>query len=83
MGTRHRVVNGVDNDRARIQVGKGGRRGPSVTSVPPSHGCQESLSFGALENRVRSLLSMRDQEAITSNQLLAWYVSRVWFRAQA
>ena len=33
--------------------------------------------FGVLENRVRSLLSMRGQEPITSNQLLAWHVARV------
>ena len=27
MGTRHRVGNGVDNDRARIQVGEGAEGG--------------------------------------------------------
>ena len=55
----------------------GGRGGLSVTSVPPYHSCQQTLSFGVLENRVRSLLSMRGQEPITSNQLLAWHVARV------
>ena len=49
----------------------------SVTSVPPCHSCQQTLSFGVLENRVRSLLSMRGQEPITSNQLLAWHVARI------
>lgn len=51
----------------------------SVTSVPPCHSCQQTLSFGVLENQVRSLLSMRGQEPITSNQLLAWHVARVYF----
>ena len=59
------------------KAGGGGWGVLSVTSVPPCHSCQQTLSFGVLENRVRSLLSMRGQEPITSNQLLAWHVARV------
>ena len=61
-----------------FKSGKAGGGGVlSVTSVPPCHSCQQTLSFGVLENRVRSLLSMRGQEPITSNQLLAWHVARI------
>ena len=59
------------------KAGGGGGGVLSVTSVPPCHSCQQTLSFGVLENRVRSLLSMRGQEPITSNQLLAWHVARI------
>ena len=62
-----------------FKSGKAGGGGGvlSATSVSPCHSCQQTLSFGVLENRVRSLLSMRGQEPITSNQLLAWHVARI------
>ena len=43
-----------------FKSGKGGGGVLSVTSVPPCHSYQQSLSFSILENRLRSLLSMRD-----------------------
>ena len=37
MGTRHRVGNGVDNDRARIQVGEGADGGGGGFPLVPYH----------------------------------------------